>query len=334
MHSKSRIPTGRRAHNCPELANPTMVLQSYAVANRSSDHIAMDKNNLKATMGQSLPASSTQSDVPPCLQDIRESYTMQGISTAATNIIVNSWRPSTGKLYKHFIGRWKACCNLKQIDCIRPAIKQALDFLATLFESGIGYSSINTARSALFCLIEPIDNRAFGCHPTVTRFMKGIYQLRSPKPRYDHIWDVSVVLDYLKTLAPLKGLTMLIALVSAQCRQSIHLLSIDNMVETNGLVVFTITEHIKQSRPGYTPPLVKLQAFPEHPDLCVVSTLKEYLHRTVSLRGEPKQLLLSHAKPHKPVSVDTISRWIKLVLTNSGIDTVTFKAHSTNAHFC
>ncbi len=87
----------------------------------------------------------------------------------------------------------------------------------------------------------------------------------------------------------------------------------------------TLADGIRHSvRPGYKSPIVKLPAFPENQDLCVVSTLTEYLRRTEPIRGEHKQLLLSHTKPHKPVSVDTISWWIKLVLSNSGIDTKHF----------
>ena len=33
-------------------------------------------------------------------------------------------------------------------------------------------------------------------------------------------------------------------------------------------------------------------------------------------------------KPHKPVSSSTLGRWIKTVMTDSGIDTSLFKPHS------
>ena len=33
-------------------------------------------------------------------------------------------------------------------------------------------------------------------------------------------------------------------------------------------------------------------------------------------------------KPHKPVSTNSLARWIKSVLSNAGIDTSVFKAHS------
>lgn len=38
--------------------------------------------------------------------------------------------------------------------------------------------------------------------------MKGIYELIKPKPKYNQIWDVSQVLDYLKTLYPLEKLSL------------------------------------------------------------------------------------------------------------------------------
>ena len=40
------------------------------------------------------------------------------------------------------------------------------------------------------------------------------------------------------------------------------------------------------------------------------------------------KLFISCIKPHKPISTDTLSRWIKLVLASAAIDTSVFKAHS------
>ena len=57
------------------------------------------------------------------------------------------------------------------------------------------------------------------------------------------------------------------------------------------------------------------------------------LIRLVFVGGDTNrnQLLLSFQKPFKPVSKDTISRWIKNVLKGAGIDTTKFGAHSTRA---
>jgi pheromone shutdown protein TraB len=62
----------------------------------------------------------------------------------------------------------------------------------------------------------------------------------------------------------------------------------------------------------------------------VYRTLKSYLYRTATLRGSTStRLLISYVKPHGAVTTNTLSRWIKQLLTLSGIDTSIFKAHST-----
>ena len=44
-----------------------------------------------------------------------------------------------------------------------------------------------------------------------------------------------------------------------------------------------------------------------------------------------KQLFISYTKPHKAVSPDTVSRWIKTTLVDAGIDTSKYSAHSTRS---
>lgn len=170
--------------------------------------------------------------------------------------------------------------------------------------------------------------------------MKGIFKSNPPQPRYQSTWDVQKVLTYLSSLGLAENLnlkqltlklTMLIALVSAQRGQSLHLLDLDFMKEGDSMVECLLPEHIKQSRPGYTPPTILLKAYPPDASLCVYKHMKEYITRTKSLRGAEKKLLISHTKPHHRISRETISRWIRTVMSSSGIDTDVFKPHSTRA---
>ena len=62
-----------------------------------------------------------------------------------------------------------------------------------------------------------------------------------------------------------------------------------------------------------------------------MTTLKEYLTRTQSLRGSESQLFISYTRPFRRVSRETISCWVKFVLTDSRIDMLRFKPHSTRA---
>ena len=55
---------------------------------------------------------------------------------------------------------------------------------------------------------------------------------------------------------------------------------------------------------------------------CIVSVLKEYLpRRTEEIRWEGNKLLLSYQALQKPVSKNTLARWLRQVLNGAGVDT-------------
>ena len=170
--------------------------------------------------------------------------------------------------------------------------------------------------------------------------MKGIYELIKPKPKYNQIWDVSQVLDYLKTLYPLEKLSlkeltqktvMLLLLVTGQRRQFIHLLSLNGIQLTFQIAYLSLDEHSKRSRPNNVTSAVTTTEFTPDSRICPLTALKAYIKKTETLRNGENKLFTSLIKPNKFVSRDTISRWTKQVLTNSGIDTKYFTSHSTRA---
>lgn len=64
--------------------------------------------------------------------------------------------------------------------------------------------------------------------------------------------------------------------------------------------------------------------------MCCVSV--ERIFRTYkNLRGSCTDLFISYVKPHKAVTRDTISRWIKMVMLKSGIDVNKFASHSVRS---
>ena len=98
---------------------------------------------------------------------------------------------------------------------------------------GLSYSSINVARSALSAFGIVINNVPVGKNATIIKFLKGVFHLRPPKPKYCKTWDVSKVLIHLQKLSPVKfislkhlslKLIMLIALSTANRVQTLHLL--------------------------------------------------------------------------------------------------------------
>ena len=126
--------------------------------------------------------------------------------------------------------------------------------------------------------------------------------------------------------------TMLVASLSGQRCQTIHALDGNNMVLTKDRCTFYIQELLKTSRPGKHFGKLELRAY--HPDkrLCfqLDTFLEEYVKRTKPLRGSSR-LFICYEKPHDSVTTDTVGRWLRKVLENSGLDVCKYEAHSTRA---
>lgn len=278
------------------------------------------------------------------LSFMRRLYKNRGFSERATNIVLQSWRQSSQKQYDAHIRKWLLFCTKRQADPICPTISMAVDFLTSLYDEGMSYSSINSARCALSAILESPASAysTFGEHPDVKRFMKGIFQSRPPLPRYCKTWDVNLVLQHIGSMGnsqelSLKDLTlklvMLVALTTAQRGQSLQLLDIQNMVQEETAYTFMLNSNLKQSKPGKSTSdlVIKLNAYPHDRNLCVVNACSVYLERTKLLRGSESRLFITHQKPHKKASRDTIRRWIQQMMIKAGIDINVYKPHSVRS---
>ena len=108
------------------------------------------------------------------------------------------------------------------------------------------------------------------------------------------------------------------------------MLDLHHMFVRDEKYTFVSPNHLKQSKPRASNPQVVLESF-ERPCICVVTTFKEYLVRTALTSSGQSQLLLSYVNPYKPVSRDTVTRWVRCTLALDGIDITKFSAHSTRA---
>ena len=57
-------------------------------------------------------------------------------------------------------------------------------------------------RSTISTFHEGIDGKSIDENPQVSSLITGIFNQRPPQPRYNCIWDVQLVLDYLKKHFP------------------------------------------------------------------------------------------------------------------------------------
>ncbi|XP_071136933.1 uncharacterized protein [Mytilus edulis] len=341
VHFQNQRGRCKRSSNSSILADTNLVSETNAVVNRQSNRSSKEQEDFESSSRSTICSSFTQENETNCMSSVRSSFRERGFSKETTHILMSSWKSSTKKQYQVYIRKWFKYCNKKQINCFQISVGTVLEFFTTLFKEGnLGYSSLNLARGALSSLGLTIDSIPVGRHAMVIRYMKGIFNLRQPRPRYESTWDVSKVLQFLRSLSPVKylklkdltlKLTMLIALTNAARAQSIHFMNVNHVHKVKGEFIFVLNELVKQSRPGYKEPTVNIKAYPPDRRLCVYTVYKEYVFRTKLFRGKHEPLLLSYVKPHQPVSRDTISRWIKVVIAKANIDTTIFKAHSVRS---
>ena len=220
------------------LANAELVSETVANADPATDPPAKETGSVNAITQPSTAPSTASQDGIDGLSIIREGLSERGLSQDTQNIILLSWRGGTKKQYDGYIKKWQVFCSEWGTDPVHATVETVLEFLTELYKSGIGYSAINTARSALSAIVNLPDKSPVGQHPLVRRFLKGVFQSRPTTPRYNTTWDVNIVLDYLKSLFPVNGITlknltlkvvMLTILVTGQRSQTIHLMDIKNM---------------------------------------------------------------------------------------------------------
>ena len=181
-----------------------------------------------------------------------------------------------------------------------------------------------------------------GEYPRICSSVVGVFSSRPPQPRYCFILNVQTVIGFIKyELGKNEDLsdkyltyklTMLLKLTSASRVLGLQQLNIRFMTKVTNIYIFTFGKLHQAWRKGEPLPSLNVCIFEEDTKLCVVAALEEHLKRTKVWRGNDKiQLLLSFLKPHNLMVNSTISRWIKNVLREAGIDTEVFKGHSTRS---
>lgn len=214
-------------------------------------------------------------------------------------------------------------------------------FLTELYRNGLGYSGINTAKSAISSVVNIVNNIQIGNHIMIKQFLKGVFNEKPVLPRYNCTWDVGTVLGYISNnlcvkedYSSLKQLSfkllMLLALTTGQRIQTLHFININSMDVCEDYVKIRIPELLKTTKYGKHLSELYIQRYKDK-TLCVVENLTRYLERTKELRGDELKLFISHQKPHKGVTKSTLGKWIKTVLTNAGINMDIFTPHSTRS---
>lgn len=249
-------------------------------------------------------------------------------------VMLASLSQGSMRQYDTGLRKWWKFCNVNGINPLAGTIQNVLSFLTSGYKQGAKHGSLNSFRSAIALIHGP----ELGENPEIKRFFKGVSRLRLPKAKYDCTWDPELVLDCIRKWGcnyklNLEKLSMklvsLLALVTGHRMQTLSLIDIRNICTSKTGMEIKIPDPIKTSGLNKNQPLLSIPFYLKETLICPASTLKLYLKRTKQLRNAENKLFISFRKPYKAVTTQTLSRWIKDVLKDSGVDTSIFSAYST-----
>ena len=168
--------------------------------------------------------------------------------------------------------------------------------------------------------------------------MKGIFENHTTLPMFQFTWNFSLLSNYFRNTQDThtldiqkltQKLVMLMTLISGEQR-TIRSIRVSDIKILDNKVVIPIMFLIKQTKSAKHMASLCFQIYNKEPKLCVVTHLTEYLKRTKSHKDTDK-LFLSCIKLYRAASKDTISRWCKSIIKESGISIHSYTSHSSRA---
>lgn len=291
--------------------------------------------------GPSRPsASPNREPVLPvgCVEDLRQLWQRSGLSTISSEIILNSWAPSTRKQYNSFLKQWIAFCELNGTSHLTSTPESVINFLATLVDQGKSFATVSSAKSAVCTFLSLLPGSTFNNDDVrISRFLKGCFRKKPPKPKYSVVWDVDSVLVNIKSCNLISDIPLaqrtratatLLALSSPQRVSELASYTVSNMRRFDDRIVFTLG--MTKNRRSSKAPTVTYSRFVEDPSLCPVEAIIRYLDATADIRGDSDKLFLTTQRPFRAALPPSIARWIREMIYSAGVDSQ-FGAHSTRA---
>lgn len=267
---------------------------------------------------------------------VRDPGEIAGISNTTRQLLESAWAPGTRRSYRSAWVRWSSWCLERDLDPSSAPVESILSFLSLRYEDGLAYRTINCFRSAISSGHSGFNGTPAGQHVLIRRLLRGIRFSRPPRARYSSTWDVNLLLDLFSSWPENSELSLrslsiklvsLFCLISCKRVSDVRALDVTARSFSPSGVTFDISRRTKTSISSVFYP-----SFPSNKKLCPVLCLKEYELRTRAFR-KPSQpeLFLSLRAPHNPVSTITLARWVKWGMSEVGIDTTNFGAHSVRS---
>ena len=309
--------SSHRNFSFSSMVNTALVSTGTGVIKQCSTKDQAKYNKFNIATGQN--SCSSLSRKTDAAHNKIQHYGGLNVGDTTNSILVASLSESTRKKYNPYQQKWHIYCQENNINPVTPNITNVLDFLSNLYDQGLSYSAINSAKSALSHIILIPPYTKLSDHPLISQYGKGVFNLKPPRPKLQFVWDVKIVFSYLEekglnNILPDKILSqkllILLLLLGGQRMNTVFNFEVDNMFINTECAIFSPNKVLKHSKPGRKLDQFTYRSFPQK-ELCVVDTLQEYLtQRKLRVDYNIKKLFITLKAPYHEASIDTLRRWI------------------------
>ena len=287
-----------------------------------------------------------------CMDVIKRRYMQAGLSEQAAELVAKGRRESTLKVYSARLRPFVKWCDSRAICPDRASVSQIADFLLVIFKSGLQASTVRGYLSAIIAIhVGTPSGESIKHNDTLKLLIEGMHNSAPPRRNVWPEWDLGTVLDALNQhpYEPMLSATIrdtaiktafLIAISSGRRASEIHALAIGShaVFSRRGVTLYFRPKFLaKNERSNFKAAPISLPRLPDSIGnrrfSCPVRSLKWYLSKTQSIRGDISHLFVTSTKPYKPAAKATISGWVveAIVKSKAVLGPNKPNAHSTRA---
>lgn len=250
----------------------------------------------------------------------------------------NARAPSTQLLYNN---RWKLFerwCRDRGQDPVQCPVASVLSFLQGLLNRGRSPSTLKVYVAAISCRHIEVDGGTVGSNKYISLFLKGARRLHPPRRPVVPAWDLTMVLEALKSppFEPLAEVGMkwrsmktafLLAMVSAKRVGELRALSVHESCcrwnpDRSGVTLWPDASFVPKVASWATSvqplQLARFEAGDACQHLCPVRALDVYMRSTATMR-KTNQLFVCYAGPRKgqALSKQRLAHWVVGTITQA-----------------
>ncbi|XP_063386198.1 uncharacterized protein LOC134672227 [Cydia fagiglandana] len=287
---------------------------------------------------QGLTGRDHESSAPECSRDDARSLEVWGWSESLTgwnseqiSLLQSSWRASTRKTYNTAWKKWVVWSTQHKVNTTQPSGADVAKYLSDLYLiDKLSYKTILLYKSVVSTLCNTEAAERLSTHVPVKHVLKSI-ALRNPIDKKPPIWNVEVLIDYLRKskinhdniFEVCRRTALLLLLCSGRRIHDLTLLNIDrnHCVFSDGSIIFWPMFGSKTDCANYRQSGWRLLANESCQNLDPVFWFK----KTVSLlKGRRESvncnsLFISLRGDVKVASRALIAGWVKSVIREAGI---------------